>query len=147
MKASWLLLALGIALEVAGTVCMKLADGFRDLRAATLMYVFYALSLTTLTFAFKRIDIGVGYAVWSGAGLALIATIGIVWFREPATTARLVFLTFILVGLLGLRLAAAPPLCSQSSQLQNPPGRKPGAGTPVPHGWRPGQPSTESRLP
>jgi small multidrug resistance pump len=105
MKASWLLLGLGIALEVAGTVCMKLSNGFQDLRAAGLMYIFYALSLTTLTFAFKRIDVGVAYAVWSGAGLALIAAIGIVWFREPATTLRVVFLLFILVGLLGLRLA------------------------------------------
>lgn len=107
MNGSWLLLGLGIALEVAGTVCMKLADGFRDLRAAGLMYIFYALSLTTLTFAFKRLDIGVAYAIWSGAGLGLIVLIGMVWFREPATTARVVYLLFILIGLLGLRLARA----------------------------------------
>jgi small multidrug resistance pump len=108
MKTSWLLLGLGVALEVAGTVCMKLSDGFRDWRAAGLMYVFYALSLTALTFAFKRLDVGVAYAVWSGAGLGLIATISMIWFREPATLARLVFLVFILIGLLGLRMAATP---------------------------------------
>jgi small multidrug resistance pump len=105
MTASWVLLGIGIVLEVAGTLCMKLADGFRDLRAAGLMYLFYGLSLTILTLAFKRLDVGMGYAVWSGAGLALIVTIGIVWFREPATTARVIFLTLILIGLVGLRLA------------------------------------------
>jgi small multidrug resistance pump len=108
MNASWVLLGLGIALEVAGTVCMKRSDGFRDLRAAGLMYLFYGLSLTALTFAFKRIDVGVGYAVWSGAGLALVVAIGMIWFREPATTLRVVFLLIIFAGLLGLRLVAAP---------------------------------------
>jgi multidrug transporter EmrE-like cation transporter len=29
------------------------------------MYLFYGLSLTTLTFAFKRLDISVAYALWS----------------------------------------------------------------------------------
>jgi small multidrug resistance pump len=102
---SWLLLGIGIVLEVAGTLCMKLADGFRDLRAAGLMYLFYGLSLTTLTLAFKRLDVSVAYAVWSGLGLALVVLVGIVWFREPATTARLVCLLFILIGLIGLQLA------------------------------------------
>jgi len=107
--ANWFLLGLGIALEVAGTVCMKLADGFRDWRAAALMYLLYGLSLTTLTIAFRRLDIGVAYAVWSGVGLSAIALIGIIWFREPATPARVLFLLFILIGLLGLRLAAPAP--------------------------------------
>src|SRR5262245_565397 len=98
--ASWFLLGLGIALEIAGTVCMKLADGFRDWRAAALMYVLYGLSLTTLTLAFKRLEIGVAYAVWSGAGLTAVVAIGIIWFREPATPARVLFLLFILVGLI-----------------------------------------------
>jgi small multidrug resistance pump len=105
MTSSWVLLGIGIVLEVAGTLCMKLSDGFRDLRAAGLMYVFYGLSVTMLTLAFKRLDVSVAYAVWSGAGLMLIVAAGMVWFREPATTARMVFILFILVGLLGLRLA------------------------------------------
>jgi small multidrug resistance pump len=104
---SWLLLVLGIAFEVAGTLCMKASHGFRDLRAAALMYVLYALSLTALTFAFKRLDVSVAYAVWSGAGLVLISTAGILWFREPATTARLLFMALIVTGLVGLNLASS----------------------------------------
>jgi small multidrug resistance pump len=104
---NWLLLAAGVLLEVAGTLCMKASNGFSDWRAATLMYVFYGLSLTVLTFAFKRLDVGVAYAVWSGAGIVLIATAGIVWFREPASAARFVFIALILIGMIGLHIVDA----------------------------------------
>jgi small multidrug resistance pump len=104
MRGSWLLLAVAIALEVAGTVCMKASDGFRDLRASALMFGLYALSLTTLAFAFRRIDIAIGYAVGSGAGLILVVAIGMLWFREPATAGRLLLLLLILIGLVGLPL-------------------------------------------
>ena len=106
---TWALLALGIALEVAGTLCMKLADGFSHPRAAFLMYVLYGISLTTLTFALRRLEIGFAYAVWSGAGLVLIATAGMVWFREPATLERLLFIALVLAGLVGLHLTSPSP--------------------------------------
>ena len=104
---TWMLLALGIALEVAGTISMKLAGGFLRPRAAVLMYLFYALSLTTLTYAFRQIDIAFGYAVWSGAGLVLIAAAGMLWFDEPATLMRLLCITLVLVGLIGLHLTSS----------------------------------------
>ena len=103
---TWFLLAFGIALEVAGTICMKLAGGFHRPSAAALMYVFYVLSLTTLTFAFRHIEIAFGYAVWSGAGLILIATTGILWFDEPATFTRLLCISLVLIGLIGLHLTS-----------------------------------------
>jgi small multidrug resistance pump len=105
----WLLLALGITLEVVGTLCMKGSDGFRDWRLAALTYVFYGLSLTVLTFAFKRLELSVAYAVWSGAGMVLVAGAGMVCFREPVTVARVGFIMLILVGMLGLHLASPPP--------------------------------------
>ncbi len=106
---TWALLALGIALEVAGTLCMKVADGFNHPRAAVLMYALYGMSLTTLTFAFRRLEVGLAYAVWSGAGLLLIATAGILWFREPATFPRLLFMALVLTGLVGLHLTSPSP--------------------------------------
>lgn len=68
----------------------------------------YALSLTLLTFAFERLEVSVAYAVWSGAGLILIVAIGLWWFREPLTPIQLVCIGCILVGMIGLHLAAAP---------------------------------------
>jgi small multidrug resistance pump len=85
------------------------------------MYLFYGLSLTTLTFAFKRLDISVAYALWSGAGIVLIACAGIVWFHEPATVARLLFITLIVVGMLGLQLASPPAIQRPGHQTSTTP--------------------------
>ena len=57
-----------------------------------------------LTLALKRIDVSIAYAVWSGVGTALIATIGVLWFKEPATAVKLVSLALIILGVVGLNL-------------------------------------------
>jgi small multidrug resistance pump len=58
-----------------------------------------------LTLALKRIDVSVAYAVWSGVGTALIATIGVLWFKEPATALKLVSLGLIILGVIGLNMS------------------------------------------
>ena len=79
----WVLLTAAIVLEVAGTTNMKLSEGFTRPLPSVLIFVFYGLSFTTFTFALKRLDLSMSYAIWAGAGTALIAGIGIVWFKEP----------------------------------------------------------------
>jgi small multidrug resistance pump len=100
----WLILLAAIVLEVAGTTCMKLADGFSRPLPAALMFAFYAASFVSLTMAVKRIDLGVAYAVWAGLGTALIATIGMLYFREAVTATRLASIGLIIVGVVGLNL-------------------------------------------
>ena len=102
---SWFYLALAIMLEVSGTVSMKLSEGFTKVKPSVAMFVFYILSLGALNFALKRIDIGVAYAIWAGLGTALIASIGILWFKEPATTLKMVSLALIIIGVVGLNLS------------------------------------------
>jgi len=101
---TWIYLALAILLEVAGTTCMKLSDGFTKMLPSILLFVFYTLSFGMLTLALKRIDVSVAYAVWSGVGTALIATIGVLWFKEPMTALKLVSLALIIIGVVGLNL-------------------------------------------
>ena len=102
---TWIYLALAILLEVAGTTCMKLSDGFTKLVPSILLFVFYALSFGMLTLALKRIDVSVAYAVWSGVGTALIATIGVLWFKEPMTALKLISLALIIIGVVGLNFS------------------------------------------
>jgi len=101
----WLYLVLAILLEVSGTTCMKLSQGFTKVVPSILLFVFYTLSLGMLTLALKRIDVSVAYAVWSGVGTALIATIGVLWFKEPATAFKLISIALIIVGVVGLNLS------------------------------------------
>ena len=82
---SWLILMVAIVLEVAGTMAMKLSDGFTRLLPSVLLVVFYLLSLAALTVALKRIDVSVAYAIWAGVGTVLVAVVGVLWFREPVS--------------------------------------------------------------
>jgi small multidrug resistance pump len=102
---TWVFLVFAILLEVSGTTCMKLSEGFTKLVPSILLFVFYTLSLGMLTLALKRIDVSVAYAVWSGVGTAVIATIGVLWFKEPATALKLISLTLIIIGVVGLNLS------------------------------------------
>jgi small multidrug resistance pump len=101
----WLYLGLAIILEVSGTTSMKLSNGFTKLIPSLVMFIFYILSFVSLTFAIKKIDIGVAYAVWSGLGTAFIGLIGIGLFKEPATAVKFIFLGLIIVGVVGLNLS------------------------------------------
>ncbi|HXU37119.1 MAG TPA: multidrug efflux SMR transporter [Blastocatellia bacterium] len=100
----WTYLVLAILLEVSGTTCMKLSEGFTRTVPSILLFVFYSLSFGMLTLALKRIDVSVAYAVWSGVGTALIATIGVLWFKEPITALKLISLALIIGGVVGLNL-------------------------------------------
>ena len=101
----WIYLALAIVFEVAGTTCMKLSAGFPRTVPAVLMGIFYCICFFFLTLALKRIDVSVAYAVWSGIGVALIASIGVLYFREPVTMLKVVGLLAIIGGVVALNLA------------------------------------------
>ncbi|MFH1231936.1 MAG: multidrug efflux SMR transporter [Planctomycetota bacterium] len=100
----WLYLVMAIILEVSGTTSMKLSNGFTRLMPSIAMFIFYALSFIFLTFAIKKIDIGVAYAIWSGLGTACIGVIGIGLFKEPATAIKFISLGLIIIGIVGLNL-------------------------------------------
>lgn len=101
----WVVLLAAIVFEVCGTTCMKLSAGFTRLGYSVGLIVFYLISLTALTVALKRIEVGVAYAVWSGVGTALIALIGMTYFREPVTATKIISLGLIIAGVVGLNLA------------------------------------------
>ena len=103
----WMILSLAIALEVAGTTSMKLSEGFTRTIPSILIFVFYAASFVALTFALKKIDLSIAYAIWAGAGTALITAIGILWFKEPATAIKLLSILLIIAGVVGLNLSGA----------------------------------------
>lgn len=102
----WLLLIAAIVLEVAGTVSMKLSQGFSKPLPSVLLFIFYAGAFVALTVVLKKIEVSVAYAIWSGLGTALIAAIGIVYFGEALTAVKIVSLVLIIVGVVGLNLGS-----------------------------------------
>ncbi len=105
---SWLYLLAAIVLEVCGTTSMKLSRGFTVPGPTAAIFVFYAASIVCLTLAVHRIEISVAYAIWSAVGTALVAAIGVLWFREVASAPKLISLALVIVGVVGLRLSSPP---------------------------------------
>jgi small multidrug resistance pump len=103
----WIYMVLAILFEVLGTTCMKLSQGFTKTLPSVLLFVFYGACFSMLTLALKKIDVSLAYAVWSGMGTALIATIGILWFKEPLTVWKLISLALIIAGVIGLNLSGS----------------------------------------
>lgn len=98
----WLYLAAAILFEVAGTTSMKLSNGLTRPLPSILIFVFYAISFTALSLALKKIPVSTAYAIWSGVGTALIAAIGIIYFREALSFIKLVCIGLIVIGVIGL---------------------------------------------
>ena len=102
----WFLLLLAIALEICGTVCIKLSHGFTRIVPSVLMFVFYGFCFVALTYAMKKIDLSVAYAIWSGLGIVVITGIGYFYFEESIGALRLAFIVLILFGVVGLKLTS-----------------------------------------
>jgi small multidrug resistance pump len=100
----WFYLMVAIALEIAGTACTKLADGFRKPLPSFGVLFFYVTSLAIFTLTVKKIDVGTAYAVWSGVGTAAIAIIGFLAFKETVTPQKVFFIVLIIVGAVGLQV-------------------------------------------
>jgi len=73
-----------------------------------LMMPCYGLSFLFLSLVLEPLEIEFVYAIWSGVGTALIATIGILWFKEPVTAVKIGSFALIILGVVGLNLSTHP---------------------------------------
>ncbi|WP_406434481.1 multidrug efflux SMR transporter [Streptomyces sp. NBC_00631] len=103
----YLTLAGAIAAEVAATTAMKYADGFSRLWPSLLTALGYVVSFLLLAQTLKTVSIGTAYAIWSGAGTAAIAVLGLLLFGEALTLAKVAGIVLIVGGVVVLNLGGA----------------------------------------
>ena len=101
----WLILCLSIALEVCGTVCLKLSDGMSRPLPILGVVLFYLSAFALMSTSLKSLEIGIAYAIWAAAGTALIAIIGIVFFGESIASGKIVGLAFVIAGVVLLKVS------------------------------------------
>ncbi|MFC3105121.1 DMT family transporter [Salinisphaera aquimarina] len=104
---SWLLLILAIVLEVAGTTSMKLSEGLTRLWPTVGMTVLYLASFACLALALKQIEVSIAYAIWAGLGIVLVTLVAVLFFDEALTPWRVVCMTLVLLGVVGLNLSSS----------------------------------------
>lgn len=103
---AWVLLVIAGVFEVGWAVGLEYSQGFTRLWPSVLTLVSLVASMLLLARAIQTLPLGTAYAVWTGIGAVGAATLGIVLFDEPASLARVGFLSLIVLGVVGLNLTA-----------------------------------------
>ncbi|MDO4246169.1 MAG: SMR family transporter [Deinococcus sp.] len=93
---AWPALFAAIALEVTGTLSLKLFAS--QSWQLPLTYVLLAASYVLLAQAFRRIPVAVAFAVWEAAGLLLITLLGTVLLGEHLTPKQGLALLGLMAG-------------------------------------------------
>ena len=104
---AWGILALAGILEMGWAVGLKYTEGFTRLWPTVFTVLSMILSIGLLGLAVRTLPIGTAYAVWTGIGTLGTAILGVMLFREPVTVARLVSITLIVAGIIGVKLSSA----------------------------------------
>lgn len=100
----WLYLIAAIIFEVVATLVLKEADGFSRPVPSVLVVVGYGVSFFCLSLSLRFFPIAVVYAVWSGAGVALITLAGWLLYKQHLDPAAFAGIGLIIAGVLVLNL-------------------------------------------
>lgn len=103
---SWPILFIAALFEVAWAIGLEYSDGLSKPVPTVGTAVALVISMVLLAKSIQELPIGTAYAVWTGIGAVGTATLGIVLFDEPATGARLAFISVIIFGIVGLQLVS-----------------------------------------
>ena len=104
---STLLLAAAIAAELVATTSLKLTDGFTRLVPSAVTVAGYAIAFYLLALTLRRMEVGVVYAIWSGAGTTLMALLGYALFGDSLSAVKLASIALIVAGVVGLNFGDA----------------------------------------
>lgn len=105
MNKYWMFLYVAIGLEICGTVCLKLAEGFTKWLPAVAVLVSYSGSFYFMSKSLQHIPVGVAYAIWSAVGILSIAVASLVLFGESLTVLKALAYLLIISGVAILNLA------------------------------------------
>ncbi|MFG2893267.1 DMT family transporter [Streptomyces sp. NPDC048248] len=100
-------LAGAILSEVLATTAMKYSDGFSRLWPSLGTAAGYLVAFALLAQTLKAMNIGTAYAIWAGAGTALVAAIGMIFMGESASALKILGLVLVVAGVVVLNLGGA----------------------------------------
>jgi len=101
---AWLIILASGLLEVVFSVSMKLSDSYTRMVPSVLSIAAAILSVWLMSLTLKVIPVGTAYAVWAGIGAAGTAIVGMLFFQEPASLARIGCISVVVAGIVGLQL-------------------------------------------
>ncbi|MBN8955179.1 MAG: multidrug efflux SMR transporter [Rhizobiales bacterium] len=102
----YLYLVIAIVAEVAGTSALKASEGFSRLVPSLIVVVGFATAFFFLSLTLRTMPLGIAYAIWAGAGTALIALMGAIAFRQVPDLGAIVGIGLIIAGVAVVNLTS-----------------------------------------
>jgi quaternary ammonium compound-resistance protein SugE len=101
---AWLLLFSAGCVEIIFAISLKYNEGFTKLIPSIITAISGASSFYLLTMAIRVLPLGTAYAVWTGMGAVGVAIVGVILFKEAADWTRLLSISLVIAGIIGLKL-------------------------------------------
>jgi quaternary ammonium compound-resistance protein SugE len=105
---NWIFLVAAGLLEIVWTFFMKKSAGFTLFAPTAITIITMIASFALLSVSMKSLPLGTAYTVWTGIGAVGAFLVGIVVLGEAATPMRVIAATFILVGIVMMKISSTP---------------------------------------
>jgi quaternary ammonium compound-resistance protein SugE len=102
----WPALFIAGLLEIVWVIAMKQSNGFSRIIPSVVTFCAAGTSFWLLAYAMKALPLGTSYAIWTGVGIISAFIAGVTLFGEQASLLRVGSVGLIIIGMIGLRLAA-----------------------------------------
>ena len=103
---AWVYLIIAGFFEIGLALGLKYSEGFTRLWPTVGMVVSGGISFYLLSVAMRSLPVGTAYAVWTGIGAAGTVILGILFLKESSDLIRLLSISLIIIGVVGLRFSS-----------------------------------------
>ncbi|MES3037530.1 MAG: SMR family transporter [Bdellovibrionota bacterium] len=104
ISLSWIFLIFAGLAEVLWSYYLKQSDGFSKLWPSVFFALALLLSMTLLALSLRSLPLSLAYPVWTGIGAVGAVLVGYAFFNEGLGNYRLLFVSLILIGVIGLKV-------------------------------------------
>lgn len=101
---AWIYLVIASFGEIFGVMSINIYLRNKSFFWLFMIVFTMGLGFVFLSMAMKDIPLGTAYAIWTGLGAAGAVIMGIIFFKESAGWKRLLFLSCIIAGAVGLKI-------------------------------------------
>lgn len=101
---AWIVLVVSGVFEAVWVTALGRSEGFTRPLPSVVFAVAVVLSMGGLSWAMRELPTGTAYAVWVAVGAVGTVTWAMVTGAEPVSAARILFLSVIVGGVVGLKV-------------------------------------------
>ncbi|MDP9600357.1 quaternary ammonium compound-resistance protein SugE [Variovorax sp. YR750] len=100
----WVFLLAAGLVEIAMAAALKQSEDWSKLVPSAIGVLTALLSIYLLAKALRYLPLGPAYAIWTGIGSVGVVLMGVLFFGEALSPARLACIALVIGGTVGLRL-------------------------------------------